>query len=326
MASVRGQESGFIVGLALIVLFFLGIVAYGTLLIAGRESVAPVIEKRAYEGLVMAETGLKQAMFGLLDETTPPIGDEAGEFTPGIDVSLGSAQAPTDLLAGDPEKMRGSFENGWVEANEGYVERLEQIKATKESLPEAYRDMPLMLATLFLDNTQDPANPSLQTLTGRRIEVSALQEGQVKNLLTAIEGNSVLLEVAGGNTAYMRRWEFIRLSNMRDEDGNQADCYDFAQEMGIQAPGIAKVYIARGVLVKASTYERDLKNYPRLMAVAFFGPEERPGMKAVSVELMGYEATGTGTLERVSLQESAEPLQNGVCWFGSFREEPFGIN
>ena len=326
MASVRGQDSGFIVGLALIVLFFLGIVAYGTLLIAGRESVAPVIEKRAYEGLVMAETGLKQAMFGLLDETTPPIGDEAGEFTPGIDVSLGSAQAPTDLLAGDPEKMRGSFENGWVEANEGYVERLEQIKATKESLPEAYRDMPLMLATLFLDNTQDPANPSLQTLTGRRIEVSALQEGQVKNLLTAIEGNSVLLEVAGGNTAYMRRWEFIRLSNMRDEDGNQADCYDFAQEMGIQAPGIAKVYIARGVLVKASTYERDLKNHPRLMAVAFFGPEERPGMKAVSVELMGYEATGTGTLERVSLQESAEPLQNGVCWFGSFREEPFGIN
>jgi len=92
----------------------LGIVAYGTLLIAGRESVAPVIEKRAYEGLVMAETGLKQAMFGLLDETAPPIGDEAGAFTPGIDVSLGSAEAPTDLLAGDPKKCReASRMAGW---------------------------------------------------------------------------------------------------------------------------------------------------------------------------------------------------------------------
>jgi hypothetical protein len=326
MAGVRGQDSGFIVGLALVVLFFLGIVAYGTLLIAGRESVAPVIEKRAYEGFVMAETGLKQAMFGLLDETTPPIGDDSGAFTPGIDVSLGSAGSPTDLLAGDPEKMQGSFENDWVGANKGYVERLGQIKAMQESLPEAYRSLPFMLATLFLDNTPNPANPSLQTFTDRRIEVSTLQGGQVKNLLTAIEGNSALQEVVGGNAAYMRRWEFIRLSNMREEGGNEADCYDFAQETGIQAPGIAKVYIARGVLVNASTYERDLKNHPRLLAVAFFGPKERLGMKAVSVELMIYEATLTGTLKRVSLQESKEPLQNGVCWFGSFREELFGIN
>jgi hypothetical protein len=80
------------------------------------------------------------------------------------------------------------------------------------------------------------------------------------------------------------------------------------------------------VLVTAATYERDLKTHPRLVAVAFFGPKERLGMKAVSAELMSYEATGMGTLKRVSLQESEEQLQNGVCWFGSFREELFGIN
>jgi len=45
--------------------------------------------------------------------------------------------------------MQGSFENGWVEANKGYIERLGQIKAMKENLPEAYRSLPFMLAALF---------------------------------------------------------------------------------------------------------------------------------------------------------------------------------
>lgn len=326
MADVKGQSGGFIAGIALIVLLFLGIVAYGTLLIAGRESVAPVIEKRAYEGLVIAEAGLKTAMFGLLDETAPPIGVDAGAFTPDIDVSLGSVGNPTDLLSGDPEKMKESFDGAWVDSNKGYIEKLEQIKALKGGLPEAFRSLPFMLATLFLDNAPDPANPSLQTSTDRRIEVSTLQEGPIKKILTAIEGNSVIQEVVEGNRAYTRRWEFIRIANMTDADGNKADCYDFTKEAGIPSPGIAKVFIARGVLVEASTYERDLENHPRLLAVAFFGPVERLGMKAGSVELMSYEPTGTGELKRVSLKESEEPLQNGVCWFGGFREELFGIN
>lgn len=322
MGGLRAKEAGFLAGLALIVLAFLAIVAYGTLLVSGRTALAPVIEKRAQDRNLLAEAGLKRAMADLLDETVPPLGETSGAFTPGLDVALGSSGLPTDLLATDIQAMQevqASFEDqAWIEANSPYIQRLAQLKSHYAHLPRDYAGLPFMLATLFLDQAPDPNDPTKEVSTKRRLELSSLEEGPVKALLTAIEQNSSVREVVG-NQRLMRRWEFIRLGGMDD-----SGAYDFTQQLSIQERGIAKVYIARGVLMDPQHDTRDLTNHPRLMAVAFQGFSGRIGMKALSVELMGYRTDILGRIERVPLQNS-DPIQNGVCWYGNFREETFGL-
>lgn len=321
MGRLGAKEAGFMAGLALIVLAFLAIVAYGTLLISGRTALAPVIEKRAQDLSLLAEAGLKRAMVELLDETSPPIGETSGAFTTGLDVA-GFKGPPTELLNVDPAligEVQASFDQAWIEANAPYIQRLSQLKSYYANLPQDYRDKPFMLATLFLDKTKDPNDQTKEISTGRRLDVASLEESPIKALLTSIEQNSTVLEVAESQGPLMRRWEFIRLPGMDEEGG-----YDFSQQFSTQRPSTARVYVARGVLVQPQTYARDITNHPRLMAVAFQSVSGRVGMKALSVELMGYKKNVLGEIELVPLKDS-EFIQNGVCWYGNFREETFGI-
>jgi hypothetical protein len=319
MGRLRPKEAGFLAGLALIVLAFLAIVAYGTLLISGRTALAPVLEKRAQDRSILAEAGLKRAMVGLLDETVPPVEGTSGAFTPGLDVAIASGD-PTKLLGVDPgvtNKVRASFEDqSWIETNAPYIQRLNQLKSLYKSLTEDNQDK-FMLTTLFLDQTKDPNDPTKEVSTKRRLELSSLEEGTIKAFLMAIEQNSTVREVVGYERL-MRRWQFIRLPGMDDAGG-----YDFTQQLSIHEPAMARVYIARGVLVQPSTYTQESVNHPRLMAVSFQSFSGRIGMKALSVELMGYHKNVLGEIERVPLQSS--DLQNGVCWYGNFREETFGL-
>jgi len=241
---------GFVVVLAMLVMAFLAMVAYGTLIIMAKESVLPIYEKRAFDGLTLAEAGIKKAIYGLLDETVPPIGQNTSTTGDAFDIAKATHSNPKNWL--------NSYQNRDTSLDQ---EGMDDYKENVEALIDRQNDL------------NNPSNVSSLFWEGRRQALKEDDQPSIASiglLLEAIENSSI--EDLYTTT---RTWTFIKLDNM---DGGDNQYYDFS----VLYPNmdIARVYIARGLPASR----------PRMLAVALFGNDSNSlSMKEISMELVNTD-------------------------------------